>query len=191
MKKSILLFLIILPTILSAQFVYKAKVVDQESGNPLAFVNVVIKGSHKGTTTDIDGNFLLKSNVMVDTLLLTYVGYQNTLVPVTSLVGNVVSMKRTAVKLKEVEILPGENPAHRLINLAIENKKINDPEKASEFYYKSYNKLVFTTQFDSTVLANKDSLHKLDSNTREVYEQMHKNALVHDGVYIGKKSYPP
>jgi len=40
--------------------------------------------------------------------------------------------------LGEVIVLPGVNPAERIIRNAIENKKINNPESDTPFTYDSY-----------------------------------------------------
>lgn len=51
------------------------RVIDQ-SGQPLIGVNVVVKGTNQGTSTDLAGKFLL-SNVDDDaTLVVSYIGYQ-------------------------------------------------------------------------------------------------------------------
>lgn len=36
------------------------KVVDAVSNEPLPFVNIIVSGTSTGTTTDLDGNFILK-----------------------------------------------------------------------------------------------------------------------------------
>lgn len=163
---------------LHAQFEYKGRVIDAESKIPLAFVNVVIKGSNSGTSTDIDGKFNLRSERAIDSLSLSYIGYQPLVISTLSLSqSGSVALKKVDFRLAEVEILPGENPAHRIIDLVIQNKERNDPEKATEFSYESYNKLVFSGSFDSSITAKKDSLHLLDSNTREAFETLQKMHL--------------
>ncbi len=163
---------------LTAQNQYSGQVIDSESEKPLAFVNVIIPGSHQGTTTDIDGKFSLYSNDSIDSIQFSYVGYKQLKVATPDLLNDpVIEMDQVDFKLAEVEILPGVNPAHRLIELAVKNKDLNNPEKSTEFSYESYNKLVFTGSFDSTVTSKKDSLHLLDSNTREAYETLQKMHL--------------
>lgn len=127
------------------------KVVDSKTMEPLAFVNIVINKSMNGGTTDIDGKFKLRSNEKIHHLHLSYVGFK----PLTFPVGNktenlLIKLERTEIELKEVEILPGINPAHRIIRNAIKNREFNDPEKLNTFSYTSYEKVVFTVDSDTT-----------------------------------------
>jgi len=105
------------------------KVVDDKTKVPLAFVNIIINyNGFAGGTTDIDGKFMLTYSQRIRTLTLSYVGYQ----PMTFEVGQktsnlLISLTQKDVELQEVEILPGVNPAHRIIQNAIDNRENNDP----------------------------------------------------------------
>jgi len=55
--------------------IVKGKVTDVNSGDPIPFANVVFKGTSVGTTTDFDGNYLIRTNNPTDTLQVSYVGY--------------------------------------------------------------------------------------------------------------------
>lgn len=150
----ILLFFLLLSTNLSGQEVYylTGKIVDSKSKEPLAFVNIVINGTNNGGTTDIDGRFRLRSGRKFQTINCTYVGYEPLLYSVAPGVENLIlKMNRKEIDLSEVEILPGINPAHRIIRNAIDNRDINDPEKVQTFSYTSYDKTVFTVDADTTV----------------------------------------
>ena len=77
MKKTIknLLFLsILLPVFAIGQSAVKGTVSEQESGLPLPGVNVLVKNSNTGTTTDFDGNYELSANVG-DIIVFSYVGF--------------------------------------------------------------------------------------------------------------------
>ncbi len=54
----------------------KGKVVDQQ-GAPLPGVNVSIKGTKTGMTTNNDGRFTLSSTQESNTLVFTFVGFQD------------------------------------------------------------------------------------------------------------------
>jgi len=58
-------------------------VTDAESGESLIGVNIIVKGTARGTITDFDGNFSLEADD-TDVLLFSYTGYTDTEV----LVGN-------------------------------------------------------------------------------------------------------
>lgn len=59
-----------------------------------------------------------------------------------------IELEPIAMNIDEVVVLPGINPAHRIIDSAIINKNINNPEKIISFSYDSYNKMIFTFNID-------------------------------------------
>ena len=52
-------------------------VVTDENGNPIPGVTVVIKGTTRGTTTDLNGNYLLENVAPQSTLVVSFIGYIN------------------------------------------------------------------------------------------------------------------
>lgn len=52
------------------------QVTDESSGEPLPGVNVVIKGTTTGTSTDSEGNYELDVQSLQDTLIFSFIGYQ-------------------------------------------------------------------------------------------------------------------
>ena len=50
-------------------------VVDDTTGEPIPGVNVTIKGTKKGTSTDFDGNFTIVAPDDATTLVISYIGY--------------------------------------------------------------------------------------------------------------------
>lgn len=53
----------------------KGQILDANTGEPIIGAGVVIKGTTKGTTTDLDGNFELEAAIG-STLSITYIGYK-------------------------------------------------------------------------------------------------------------------
>ncbi|MEI7663460.1 MAG: DUF5686 family protein [Bacteroidota bacterium] len=128
------------------------RVIDFKTKESLAFVNIVLNNSNNGGTTDIDGRFSLQSPQPVKSILLSYVGYASKTVETGSHTRDLlIQLVPKDIDLREVEILPGINPAHRIIRNAIDNRDINDPEKVSTFSYTAYDKTVFTADADTTV----------------------------------------
>jgi len=74
--------------------------VTDESGQPLPGVNVVIKGTNKGTQTDFDGNYELTISTGEE-LQFSYIGQKNVVIPVFSSVINV-NMEDDVEALEEV-----------------------------------------------------------------------------------------
>ncbi len=60
------------------------KVVDKKTGDPLIGANIVAKGTSFGTQTDYDGNFTLKLPENAQSLVFSYVGYDDAEVPIRS-----------------------------------------------------------------------------------------------------------
>ncbi|TNJ45314.1 TonB-dependent receptor [Tamlana fucoidanivorans] len=86
------------------------KLTDKEYNNePLAFANVLIKGTTKGTTSDFDGLYAFNDLQVGDyVLVFSFVGYETQEIPVTITAGNVselnVTMSASAASLDEVVI---------------------------------------------------------------------------------------
>jgi len=179
--KTILWCLPFLSLHLLSQEVYNisGKVIDSKTKAPLAFVNIIINNDgFAGGTTDIDGKFNLKYSQKIRILSLSYVGYEPLIYQVGTKTSNLlISLSQKDIELKEVEILPGINPAHRIIRNAVDNRDLNDPEKLKSFSYTSYDKTIFTIETDSAapkieqdssskvevILGNEEMLAAMDS----------------------------
>jgi uncharacterized protein DUF5686/carboxypeptidase-like protein len=152
----LILFFVFANAQLDAQdYILKGKVVDAVTDVPLAFVNIVIDDGWQGTATDIDGKFKLQHNKEIHHLKLSYVGYQSKTLSVEGQNEVLIKLDQIKFELPEVTILPGENPAHRIIQNVIDNKDRNDPEKLPSFSYTAYDKMYFTI--------DRDSLRKFDT----------------------------
>jgi hypothetical protein len=164
-KSKIFLILILLAACslqLEAQKAYKisGRVIDAETREALAFVNIVQTGTNYGISTDIDGKFTLTSSRPIDAIYLTYVGYYplQYSIPNGEMDKLLILLQRKTFDLDEVEILPTVNPAHRIIDSVLANRYQNDPEKLKTFSYTSYEKTIFTAKLDTMMHAVKDSL---------------------------------
>src|SRR5690606_20561370 len=77
------------PLIFFAQQTVKGKITDKASGTPLLGVNVLVKGTGKGTISDFDGNYEIPQVNDGDILVFTSIGYHGIEVPVTAATINV------------------------------------------------------------------------------------------------------
>ncbi|MCK9617295.1 MAG: DUF5686 and carboxypeptidase regulatory-like domain-containing protein [Lentimicrobiaceae bacterium] len=176
MKKKIsLCLLLIIPWIaFSQQCKVSGKVIDDQTHDPLAFVNIVINKGNKGDVSDIDGKFNLTSSVPIQSLHFSYVGYK----PVSYEIGKQttglrIELHRIQLELSEVVIIPGANPAHRIILNALNNKEINDPEKLKSFSYTSYEKFIFEPDIDSVILNDTSTQDTTMKNIRDFLNKQH------------------
>ncbi|WP_179375156.1 SusC/RagA family TonB-linked outer membrane protein [Winogradskyella wichelsiae] len=71
---ALLFCLILLPASLMAQSTAIGNVTDKANAMPLPGVNVIIKGTSRGTSTDFDGNYSIELN-QGEILVISYVGY--------------------------------------------------------------------------------------------------------------------
>ncbi|MTI39031.1 SusC/RagA family TonB-linked outer membrane protein [Fulvivirga lutimaris] len=99
----VLLFLLGTTQVMQAQELnVTGKVTDNTTGDPVAGVNVVIKGTSQGTITDIDGNYSISVNSGA-TLLFSFIGFLTEEVVVSSATLNV-AMSEDVTSLEEVVI---------------------------------------------------------------------------------------
>lgn len=89
---------------------------------------------------DIDGKLEFASEV--ESVKLRQMGYMDTVVNLKEVTGNTIFLDVRLQNIQEVTVLPGENPAHRIIQKAIENRKANHPVGKESFTYNSYSKFV-------------------------------------------------
>ncbi|MGA1227647.1 MAG: TonB-dependent receptor domain-containing protein [Tamlana sp.] len=112
MKKFILLFILLTTAFSNAQNTGSVvgKLTDKEYNNePLAFANVLIKGTTKGTTSDFDGLYQFENlEPGTITLIYSFVGYETQEIEVNIVAGKVtevnVPMGASAASLDEVVI---------------------------------------------------------------------------------------
>ena len=104
---------------------------------------------------DLDGRFTNPPGNTRVTLKMT--SFRDTTIVITG--DMIVFMTEQASEIEEVTILPGVNPAERIMELAIENRKKNHPKSDVAFKYDSYNKFVFTI--------NQDALGQISDTTAD------------------------
>ena len=170
MRYSFLLFFL-LPIYLFGQHQITGKVIDKKTKEPLAFVNIVIADERLGTSTNIDGYFKVKSSIPIATIKLSYVGYEPQEITINNQSNLLIKMKKTSFALEEFMVLPGINPAERIIKEVIKNRKKHNPEKSLDFKYESYSKMYFTA------LTNPNKNNALDSNDLEAIQWLDKHHL--------------
>ena len=136
-------------------FSVKGTVTDSVTRQKLAFVNIIINDDGTfGTTSDIDGNFSISSKSEINTLTFSYVGYKKKTVSAGNL-GNKnakIQLSPVTYKLDEVVVVAGENPAHRIIDNVVRNRKRNNPEMLDYYEYTIYDRMVLTV--DTTEVAD-------------------------------------
>ncbi len=176
---------------LLAQYTLKGRVLDKKTKEPMSFVTVTVAQTGKGAYTDVEGRFTLQLTEKPGKIIFSFVGYEKQEVIPGDNKELTVWMMPAMYMLQELVVMPGENPAHRIINLAIENRKINNPEKATSFSYTSYNKLIFTGLVDSALLNNPEKLAALDSSDKMTIDFFEKQHILLSESVTERKFIPP
>lgn len=147
-RKIVFLFCIIFMGLaVKAQvFSVSGTVVDSLTNQKLAFVNVIVNDDgHLGTTTDIDGSFSINSKHEIHKLTFSYVGYKRKSISVEQLkASRKVLMQSDNIELQEIVFKAGENPAHRIIDSVVKNRKLNNPEMLDSYTYTIYDRMTIT-----------------------------------------------
>ncbi len=176
--------------ILDAQNSISGRIIDADTHQPLAFVNIIVVSTVQGATSDIDGRFLVKAPFQIHQLQFSYVGYETRSLDPGGSSELIVKLKKKALLLSEVKILPGINPADRIIRNASANRKTNNAEKNAAFIYTSYNKLYVTADFKSDLdtINSLDTTKHKETRAQKLFEKQH---LFLSETVTKKKHLPP
>jgi hypothetical protein len=110
----------------------KGKVVDRETGDPLIFATIALKGTNVATVTNLDGEFILKIDEETSDpyIEVTYIGYRNKEIPLVNLSQgdeeNIIELTQATIPIQEVVVKP-ISPEEILENV-IQNVGINYAE---------------------------------------------------------------
>jgi hypothetical protein len=161
--KKLLIFIFLVHSLLniSAQTTeISGKVTEKETGLPIPYANIIFSGSFIGTTTDINGNFTLKTSKPGITLDVSAIGFKKQTVLIKIDQKNTIdfALEEEVFTLGEVKILPGENPANILIRNIIANKNLNNPRELPSWKSQIYAKTEIDLKNVSRNLANKKIL---------------------------------
>ncbi len=127
------LFIVLVLIIIALQFakgqrIIKGQIVGKDK-EALPFVNIILnQNEREGVIADLNGQFKIEIGEDIKQLSFSYVGYE-TLIYHLKEEENfiIIQMQISSFALNEAIVFAGENPAHRIIRLAIKNKNKNDP----------------------------------------------------------------
>jgi hypothetical protein len=157
LKWLVMISLLISCKLFSQEGAISGKVADSISHEPLAFVSIVYNRAGQGVVTNLDGIFRIPRSNKIQYLKLSYVGYRSKTIaynPATYNNNRLITLNPEPIGIGEAIIYPKENPAHRIIKLAAQNRNRNNPEKSGPFSYISYDKMVFGLEPDTSLLTN-------------------------------------
>lgn len=105
LKNTFLSIVLLFPFLAFAQQSIKGKVTDKATNTELPGVNVVVKGTTNGTSTDFDGLFQINNVNIGDILVFTYIGYNDLEITVSSFDDLNVQIEESTESLDEVVII--------------------------------------------------------------------------------------
>ncbi len=141
---SVMLVIAISPRMIAQTTKVSGKILDALTREPLPFVNIIFKGTTIGATSDVEGYYTISTTLKVDSLIISYVGYNKFTRAVKPGITQEINIGlKQGIDLITVEIRPGENPAHRILRKIIANKDKNDRKKLDAYEYEVYNKVEF------------------------------------------------
>jgi TonB-linked SusC/RagA family outer membrane protein len=132
MKKMLLTMLLPCLLLVSAwgqERVVTGKVTAGEDSSPIPGVNVVVQGTSKGTTTDVDGNYSIGLAQGENTLVYTFVGFKTQTVDVTNRTSVDIVMESDVTSLNEVVVVGYGEQRKADITGAIANVKSEEITK--------------------------------------------------------------
>ena len=146
MKTRLTFIILLITSTLHAQLTLKGKVVD-EFNNPMPYVNVFLKNTTYGTTTDDDGKFFFKTKKYRGTLEVSFIGFQTQTIKVSQKTKylNIVLTEGTN-QLEEVILVTKpkkrlkkkENPAYRILKEIWKRKRKNGLDLVDYYQYKKH-----------------------------------------------------
>jgi len=129
-------------------FSVQGELKDARENSKLSFGNIRVEGTSTGTAANIEGQYELRLNSGEYKLIASFIGYKSDTIKI-SLMNNMVvdfSLEPVSIKLDEITVVPGINPADRIIKEAIKAKQIRK-QLLNDYSFKAYTKgLIKTTQ---------------------------------------------
>ncbi len=134
-----------------------------EVGEPISFANVIFKNSTQGTITNDDGRFYMESDQTYTALLVSFIGFEDKEVQLTSKVtyDMKISLTEATEELNEIVLISGKqskknNPAVEILKKIWAKKRVNGLRKFDQYAFDKYEKVEFDLNtIDSALMKRK------------------------------------
>ena len=156
-------FLFFISIQLSAQkYSVEGKVYDKDDNTVLSYANIRVLGTMQGSTTNINGEYMIPLGKGNYTLVASYIGYFSDTVTV-NVSGNIKNidfkLSKSSIEFPAVVVRPGINPALAIVKKAID-KKEERSKKINSYKMDIYTKGIFRS--------NKDDIDEEDSTKGKI-----------------------
>ncbi|MBL4577143.1 MAG: carboxypeptidase-like regulatory domain-containing protein, partial [Flavobacteriales bacterium] len=128
---------------IAQETVVKGKITDAESNDGLPFVNIYFKGTTIGVTSDFDGFYELHTSEPVDSISVSCMGYNPRTKPLKKRTNQIINfqLSSSVQQLQEIVILPGENPAFRILRKVDQYRAVNSPENLVAYQFENFTRV--------------------------------------------------
>ena len=153
------LFISLLTLVAQAQTIVSGTVTD-DLDVPIPYADIYFEDYREGTESDENGGFFYQSEQTKDTLIVSFVGYEDYKLPLTEKENFNLRIKLlTDNTLKEITIYSGKtskknNPALDILRKVWENKKQNGVRRYDQYQYEKYEKIEFAINPADSALIN-------------------------------------
>jgi len=177
---AICLFLLLGVTDGLSQTFLKGRVTDQETGEGITFVNVYLKGTTSGATTNLDGYYSFSTSQRADSLIASFVGYISDAIRISTAQTQTINFQlvKEIEYLSEVVFEAPENPAFAIMRNVVKNKKDNDRRSLTGYETENYTKI----EFDIAQISEKFKQKGLVKKVEEAIDTI--------DVFIGEDGEP-
>ncbi len=170
MKIILALITVLSINIFPQTFSISGKITDKETGSSLAYANVRVLNSSLGTASNLEGEYEIKLSAGKYKLITSYIGYKTDTISVdlkSDIKEENFNLLPTDIILPEIVVLPGENPALKIIRKAIERKKERE-KKITSYEFDAYTKGVVKTTNEITTGSHSINLNPGGSDTLKI-----------------------
>ena len=187
--------------------IVKGVVTDSINGSPLPFANIYFPETETGTTSDEVGNYELRTNEAVDSVVFATLGYNKLKVALHRGTLNVlnVSLSPQIFSFGEVTVKPEGSLAKPILEAIHKNKYRNDPEKYQRYSYQKYSRWEYRVNnipkkfLDSKAFENYQNVIRFDTvdsayylpvyfSEQVTYNQFQRNPLKQKSTVLADKT---
>ena len=131
-------------------------ITDAKTGEPLPFVNIILKGTTVGTLSDFEGRYSIETKNSGDSIKASLVGYQSLTKRLFRNQFQTINFELSSINidLPEVIIRYKGNPAEIILKKIIENKEKNSLHSFKSYQNKAYTKIEIDANNISDELKN-------------------------------------
>lgn len=120
----------------------KGRITDATTLEPVSYANVYFEGTAKGTISDFDGYYEIITERIKDSLSVCFIGYLSVRKPVVWDIDQTINfqLQPSPICLSEVIVVPGENPAVKILKKVWANKNLCNIDRLEAYEFESYTK---------------------------------------------------